>query len=152
MHIKKMNFADAILVGPGVNVEEVLDLFGPYKPDNERCSFHIRPTKGGNRVLIPMFYAGNLGEIHFKMRVVDKQFQWPILPLIEHRGGYMTATARTYMEFGWPYEDIGGNLIWRKGKYVRTRHRVMYADRTKGCLVVDVLLRPQYKDNLEEKA
>jgi hypothetical protein len=146
MRIRKMDFADAILLGPGVAIQEAFDIFWPDRRNDRRYDFRARLTKSNSLVLFPVLRMGG-AEVDVKLSVGHLALKWPILPLRKHRGGYMTATARDSVESGrWPYADVDGNYIERRGKYTRTRHRVVYADRLSGHLVVDVLLRPRVKE------
>jgi hypothetical protein len=193
--MRKRNFADALYVGPDVTFEEVLDLFWPDRPDDDRFGFHAHPTKSGNRLFIPVmrFELAVQGaptgpdqldlpkeggqpavEMNPKIYVGNKTCQWPILPVHEYRGGYMTATARAAVELAHqPYFTTEFEYIERpltevyhqrgiyvdgkqvdtrgwtemvRGKYIRTKHKVLYVDRVKGFIIVDSLLRPEAED------
>lgn len=191
MRMRKRNFADALYVGPDVSFEEVLDLFWPDRPDDDRFGFRAHPTKGGNQLFIPVMrfelavQGAGTGpdqldfpeeggppavEMNPKIYVADKHCQWPILPVHQYRGGYMTATAIAAVELAHqPYRTPDGEFIDRpvtevyrqrgvfvdgyqvdvrgwtelvRGKYIRTKYKVLYVDRVNGWTIVDSLLRP----------
>ncbi len=152
MRMKEFVWADAMLVGPEVDSKEVSDMLWPYRPASGfSARFDERLTKSGNRVLIPVLDLGKGGECNPKLDLDGIRFRWPIIPLIKYRGGYMTATAIAAVEWGQcVYRTPDYETVERKGKYVRTRHRVVYADRNFDALVVDVLLRPDLGVSEEE--
>jgi len=159
MKIKKLEWADAFLIGDATlrDLTELLVCSGlstVYVEENN-LKFNIVETRHGNRLAIPYLVLDG-----YKIggpRQVSAKVGWPILPLVKHRGGYCTATARCYMEFGagpnWNGIYVKTDMSILKltafgGKYPRTRNRVFYADRTRHVIVVDVIGRPKDTDNV----
>lgn len=126
MRCLKLAYADAFLLGPGA--EPPVGLY--WVP----VSWSIALTAAGNRIAIPT--PGSFP--------ISEDYKWPVLPLVRHRGGYCTATARAALESGFSVYSTKGKCVRRVfGPLSRTAHRVFWVNRSAEHLVVDVIKRPR---------
>lgn len=149
MKCVKVDYADAFLIGKGA----VLGL--PVEWSN--VGFDYFETKYGNKVAVP---HSMVGAKRFPISLYLGGFDtlgWPILPLVRHRGGFFTPTAKKYIElaycahsmFWWPpcFDPQGEPILRRgNGQFPRTAHRVVWADRKEGRLVFDIMWMPRAED------
>lgn len=147
MNIKKLEWAEAFLIGNQGALDSIDAPSNLYRFEfGKTLSFDVFPTMAGYNVIVPRFKDSYTG--YRKLYLGEYIFEWPILPMVRHRGGFCTATARYYMETNswWGYyDDPYGNTVFSKGeqKYPRTQHRVFWCNRRPRRIVVDVIRKPR---------
>ena len=135
--------ADAFLLGPEAQQVPMplVGAVGTYRTKKgivrhtRVAETRVLETKNGMRVVIPTSRTGR----ELSVTIFLRDWAWPVLPLVKHRGGYFTGTARAYIE----HRMVAVESLWDKvgDDLPRTAHRVFWAERLHDCLVSDVIKR-----------